>query len=476
VAFQVPITRDALHRFLRLELISGNGMIVPAFQPGEAATVHVEWTFDGAILDARVTSDRPLDLLVLLNGCLQPATVAAVTAESASLEQSGWVVHAGVQGQRKGEAAESSLERLEARLRGLPLVASDAPHCVAGHCFRLRPGVLVHLSLAEVPVVAEPRRIEERLEAGRLAMQTRQMRSAGAADWVEEPGAAAWLRAEAERVAARLREQLFDPEVGYYQNRFFDGHFSSVKTMDLFYPLLAEVCNDSVRDRLHAMLLDPLQFWGENVIPTVSRDDPAYGDEVNREPYWKGNYWRGNIWPPTNYITYLSVRMAGWTDVASEISAKSRRLFMEDWLPRHHANENYPPEGGTARTWMFAGNGGRDPHYLWAGLLPLIALEELFAVEDVGEGLRFGSLDPLSWGAWEGFLYGGRRGSVCCNANGLSLEIADWLRVTSDGPIAVREFRREGARTRFRYSAQKPVALEIVWDGRQEHLNLPKRA
>jgi hypothetical protein len=285
------------------------------------------------------------------------------------------------------------------------------------------------------------------------------------ARWVGAVADEAWLLAEAGRVAGTIRDRLFDAEVGYYRNRFFDGRFSPVKTPDLFYPLLASLCDERTGSKLRGMLLDPKQFWGENVIPSVSRDDPAYADDPVHGEYWRGNYWRGNVWPPMNYITYLAVRNAGWNDVAAELALKSRRLFMADWLARRHAHENYPPEGTSEQTHMFAGFGGRDPHYIWSCLLPLMSLEELFAVEEVSDGIRFGSLEPTSWGSWRGFYYHGHRGSVRCDASGLALDIPGLLRVSAEQPVAVRQFVASDGVVRFRYSAQAPVRLSVVHEG-----------
>ena len=293
------------------------------------------------------------------------------------------------------------------------------------------------------------------------------------AEWVGAPDERGWLLAEADRVGSRIKELLFDKERGYFQNRFFDGSFSPVKTMDIFYPLMAGICDEKCQEKLRGILLDPAQFWGEQVIPTVSRDDPAYCDESLRDAYWKGNYWRGNIWPPTNYMTYLSIRQAGWDDVASEFSEKSRRMFMADWLPRRHAHENYPPEPvGNDRTRLFTGQGGRDPHYLWAALLPLISLEELFSVEDVDDGIRFGSLQARSWGEWEGFVYHCVKGRIVCGANGLSLTLPGLLEVKADKPIAIRAWTQNGGEARFRYSANDKVVLKIKIAGADLELKL----
>ena len=46
-------------------------------------------------------------------------------------------------------------------------------------------------------------------------------------------------------------------------------------------------------------LMNPQEFWGEWVIPSIARDDPAFKDQ---------NYWRGRIWGPMNYLVYLGLQ------------------------------------------------------------------------------------------------------------------------------------------------------------------------
>jgi len=292
------------------------------------------------------------------------------------------------------------------------------------------------------------------------------------AQWLDRQDDAKWLISEAERVAALIGERLYCPEKGIFLNRFFNGEFSPVKTPDIFSPLLAEVADDAVSARLKSILLDPAQFWGDNIVPTVSRDDPAFGDEPWRGEQWKGNYWRGNIWAPTNYIVYLSIRHAGWDDVEPEFVAKCRRLFMDDWRPHQFGMENYPPQGHATKTRMFFGNGGQDVHYVWGGLLAMISLEELFSVEDVCEGLRFGTTDSKNFGSWRGFQYHEKPSSIEVGDAGVHLVVPDELEFHSNVPMSVRKFvtTRQGAS--FQYTCSAPAKVTIRCGGRSVELQL----
>ncbi|MBU4211180.1 MAG: hypothetical protein KKD33_01200 [Verrucomicrobia bacterium] len=215
-----------------------------------------------------------------------------------------------------------------------------------------------------------------------------------------------WLRREAQRIRNRILKRLYCPESGIFQDRRWDGSFSRVKAMTVFYPLLAGIADDQVKANLKRMLLDPRQFWGDNLIPTVSRDDPAYCDGLD----YNGNYWRGNCWPPTTYIVYLAIKEAGWDDIAAEYARRVCGQFLEDWNRHGHAYENYPAEGKVDHTYFYPGNwGGREIRYVWSAIMPFCALEEIFGPEMVGSGVRFGNPWGLQPSAWKGFYYAGKR-------------------------------------------------------------------
>ena len=67
-----------------------------------------------------------------------------------------------------------------------------------------------------------------------------------------------------------------------------------------------------IADRLRAAGDDA--FHGDHMLPAVTRDDPAFHDNV---------YWRGRTWPPLNFLTYLSLRQAWFREEASQLADRS---------------------------------------------------------------------------------------------------------------------------------------------------------
>jgi hypothetical protein len=266
---------------------------------------------------------------------------------------------------------------------------------------------------------------------------------------------AAWLRADGARVAGCIRAKLLDPVLGIYQDRRWDGTFSPVKTMTNFYPLLAGIAEGDVADRLRAMLLDPAQFWGENLIPTVSRDDPAYCDGLDG----RGNYWRGNCWPPTTYMVYLALKEAGWDEIAAEYARRVTAQFMDYWTRYGHAYENYPPEGAVDHRFPYvSGWGGREVRYTWSAMMPLCGLEELFAPEVSRPGVRFGN-PYLGDARWEGFRFGGVRVTAAGGAARTAVTFGDAWTFLAEPGVAVRGFHH--ADDGFRGTIVAPAAATL---------------
>lgn len=214
-----------------------------------------------------------------------------------------------------------------------------------------------------------------------------------------------WLLSEADRVAARMKEVLFSEEEGIFKDRHWDGTFSPASVMTTFYPLIAGIADDEVKEALKKKLLDPKQFWGDNMIPTVSRSDAAYCDGLDK----KGNYWRGNTWPSSTYIVYLAIKEAGWDEIAYEFAARTYRQFMQYWRKHVHAYENYPPEGDVDHNFLYVMPwGGREIRYVWAAAMIFCGLEEIIGLELDGK-LRAGNPFLKTQSGWKDFIFRGKK-------------------------------------------------------------------
>jgi glycogen debranching enzyme len=112
---------------------------------------------------------------------------------------------------------------------------------------------------------------------------------------------------------------------------------------------------EQARIMVEKHLLNPDEFWGEWVIPSIERNDPAFHDQ---------DYWRGRIWGPMNYLVYLGLRNYGQPEVRREFAQKSYNLFLKEWAEKGHVHENYNAITGTGDD-----VNSSDRFYHWGALL-----------------------------------------------------------------------------------------------------------
>jgi hypothetical protein len=167
------------------------------------------------------------------------------------------------------------------------------------------------------------------------------------------------LRDRSARYRAKLGT-LWDESSGIFLNKdLHTGKFSSRLSPTNFYPLLAKAATPAQADiMIQKHLRNPQEFWGEWVIPSIARNDPAFGDQ---------NYWRGRIWGPMNYLVYLGLRNYDVPEVRAEFAEKSYNLFVKEWAGNGHVHENY-----NAVTGIGDDVTSSDRFYHWGALLGLI--------------------------------------------------------------------------------------------------------
>lgn len=219
-----------------------------------------------------------------------------------------------------------------------------------------------------------------------------------------------------------MRRLLWNEEDGIFENRYWSGGFSKRLSPTSFYPLLAGIATPEQAQRMvREHLLNPKEFWGEYVIPTISRNDAAFQDQY---------YWRGDIWGPTNYLVYQGLNRYGEDEAALRFAEKSYDLFMRDWQAEQRTNEQYYAWGGSA---------GGDVHYTWGALLCLIAMEQ-FIDENPWDGLRFGALQPPRTGQLVGVAWKGHRYDVTIGPALTSLKRDGQTRFEANSGVVVRNY------------------------------------
>jgi neutral trehalase len=192
---------------------------------------------------------------------------------------------------------------------------------------------------------------------------------AAMADILEKPTEARELRDRSLRYRSKL-QSLWDEKTGMFLNKdLHTGQLSYRLSPTNFYPLLARAATPSQAERMiQEHLLNPREFWGKWVIPSIAIDDPAFPEQ---------NYWRGRIWGPMNYLVYLGLSNYDYPSVRQEFSARSLSLFLKEWDDNRHVHENYNAVTGTGDDVTSS-----DRFYHWGALLGYIDYLERTRVEN----------------------------------------------------------------------------------------------
>jgi glycogen debranching enzyme len=129
-----------------------------------------------------------------------------------------------------------------------------------------------------------------------------------------------------------------------------------------FFSLFSSSISQSQKESIiKNHLLNEAEFWGEYVIPSISKNDPSFAEQ---------HYWRGRIWAPLNALVYMALKDAEAYEEAKLLAEKSERLLLENWNRSRRVYENYGAIDGL-------GDSARqsDAFYHWGALLGYIAVD-----------------------------------------------------------------------------------------------------
>jgi putative isomerase len=172
------------------------------------------------------------------------------------------------------------------------------------------------------------------------------------------------LRERSAKYAAKLKT-MWNEQAGMFLNiNLHTGQVNHRLSPTNFYPMMAQAATaEQAKTMVEKHLLNTNEFWGEYVIPSIERDDPAFKDQ---------NYWRGRIWGPMNYLVYLGLLNYDDAQVRKEFADKSCDLFFKEWKEKGHVHENY-----NATTGEGDDVNSSDRFYHWGALLAYIEYLEM---------------------------------------------------------------------------------------------------
>ncbi len=247
---------------------------------------------------------------------------------------------------------------------------------------------------------------------------------------------------EYEQMKDLINSRLWNEADGFYYDRYWDGTFSKNKAASNFYPLIAKIPDQDRALLLKKRLLNEKEFWGDYIVPSVSRDDPEFSDQ---------DYWRGKIWPPLNYVIYQGLKAYGFDAVASEYAKKSEELFMRSWV-----NFQLCPGNFDSRT----GEAGGERFQSWGPLFALIALEEYMDFTP-WDGFRFGMIQPEESGKLSRLLIQGRHYDIEVSPKKVKLREEGRVILEADKASVFRRFLYSESEVSFDITTLKETEIKI---------------
>ncbi len=257
---------------------------------------------------------------------------------------------------------------------------------------------------------------------------------------------AAHLAAAAD-LRRRINEHLWDAERETYADRRWDGSFTPARTAGHFLVLAAGVAPEDRAGRMLGHLTEPSLFWGDFVVPTLSRDDPRFAEQ---------QYWRGTIWPPINYLVHMGLARYGFDAEAATVAERGARMFLADRRRTGLCRENFD-----SRT----GEGGGQRHQSWGPLFALAALEELVDVTP-WDGLRVGGLRPESRTELTNLELGPRGVfDLAVGPEGLALRVDGEPVLQTDAPAVLRGLELEADRIAMEVACETELTVRAHLSG-----------
>ncbi|MCF1713706.1 hypothetical protein L0U88_03560 [Flavihumibacter sp. RY-1] len=188
------------------------------------------------------------------------------------------------------------------------------------------------------------------------------------AEWLGKSDIKTELAGRAATYKAKLAT-MWDEKTGLYLNWRLDTRcFNPRISPTNFYPLLVGIPDAGKAARMvKEHLLNPNEFYGQWMLPSIARNDPAYKDQ---------SYWRGRIWPPMNMFVYMGLKNYGFNEEARVLAGKSNQLLLKEYLKGNWIRENFHADHGDGTPCTNKCFGGSDCYYTWGTLMAIPMMME----------------------------------------------------------------------------------------------------
>jgi len=182
------------------------------------------------------------------------------------------------------------------------------------------------------------------------------------------------LQAEYEQLSDYINQNLWDESSGFYYDLSPEGELSTVKSIGVYWGVLADVIPPQRQTRLLEHLQDVTSFNRPHRIPSQAADSEGYTE--------LGNYWLGGVWAPTNYMVLRGLAEIGAFDLAYEIAKNHVENVVSIFQETGTLWENYSPE------LLRQGQPAKPDFVGWTGLSAIsIPLEFLLGIRNEADTL-----------------------------------------------------------------------------------------
>ncbi len=298
---------------------------------------------------------------------------------------------------------------------------------------------------------------------------------------------AARFAAKHETIKQLLNDKLWHPERGLYLSRYLDGTWNEIVTPTVFYPLFGGIATPERAEQLVQHLLDPDEFWGDYVIPSVARNDPNYcaGAPIHPQSehfkffdrYGEGTspeQWQGAAWPPMNFTVYDGLKRYGFDDVAGEFAARSTAMYLDAWDKDNWFPESFDPIPGQPIMDSAVDTAWRT--YSWSNAMAVQSLHELISDNPWGDpaSILFGTLTLPGTNTIANVQMRGHTYAVSSGPHATTLARDGRVVFRATGArVAVRNFLLTDTAASFDVNAGASAHIEIHPDrGPSRHVNV----
>lgn len=277
-------------------------------------------------------------------------------------------------------------------------------------------------------------------------------------------------KARYEEIKRLINEKLWSEDDGLYLDRHWDGRFSRRVSLENFYPLLAGIPDEEKAKRMLAVLREKQKFWGGLLLPSISRDDPAFAKKMPEQTATTGA-----VHAAMNYLLYLGLKRYGFYEEAAAVARDSTSMARA-------AFEKTGETGSGKRGALFdlfssvtgqpIDDWQQSPPASFAGLMFLPGIEEIISA-DPWLGLTIGGLAVAEEARVERVKIGDTMLDVQIGPKRLVVRRGDKVEVEFEAPVRLRNYRSTDRTLTFTVETKEQVrALIPSSEGRKVTVSL----